>query len=148
MRFLHTSDWHLGKALRGQSRLEEQAAVCAEIAAIARSAEVDLVLVAGDVYETAIPSPEAQALAWKTLLELRAGGAEVLVVAGNHDNALAFEAFRPLAAAAGITLLGRPARPEQGGVVQLDCGGEPVRVAMLPFCSRARHRALARAARR
>jgi exonuclease SbcD len=135
MRFLHTSDWHLGKALRGQSRLEEQAAVCDEIVGIARERSVDLVLVAGDVFETAMPPPEAQRLAWSTLLALRDGGAQVVVVAGNHDNPLVFEALRPLAGAAGITVLGRPSRPEEGGVLELSCGGEPVRVALLPFLS-------------
>ncbi|HTW97948.1 MAG TPA: exonuclease subunit SbcD, partial [Acidimicrobiales bacterium] len=134
MRFLHTSDWHLGKALRGQSRLEEQSAVLGEIVEVARAASVDLVLVAGDVFETSMPAPDAQRLAWSTLLELRSS-AEVVVIAGNHDNGNVFEALRPLAAAAGITLIGRPARPDEGGVVELVCGGEAVRVALLPFCS-------------
>jgi exonuclease SbcD len=126
----------LGKVLRGQNRLEEQRAVLAEIVEVARVESVDVVLVVGDVFETAMPSPEAQGMAWRTMLDLRATGAHVIVVAGNHDNPWVFDALRPLAAAADIAMLGHPCRPSDGGVVQLDCAtGEPVRVALLPFCS-------------
>ena len=52
MRFLHTSDWHIGKTLKGRDRLDEQRAVLAEIAEIAEKHQVDAVLVAGDVYES------------------------------------------------------------------------------------------------
>lgn len=136
MKLLHTSDWHVGKTLRGQSRLDEQRAVLAEIVDVARSEAVDVALVAGDLYETAMPSPEAQQLALSTLLALKATGAQVVVIAGNHDNAFVFEALRPLAAAAGITMLGQVVAPAAGGVVALETrGGEAVRIALLPFCS-------------
>jgi DNA repair protein SbcD/Mre11 len=136
MRFLHTADWHVGKAMRGQSRLDEQQDVLAEIVEVARAEAVDAVLVVGDVFDTAMPSPDAQKLVWRTLLDLRATGADVIVVAGNHDNPWVFEALRPLASVAGITLLGQPKRPGAGGVVCLDCqSGEPLRIALVPFCS-------------
>ena len=60
VRILHTSDWHVGKTLRGASRLDEHRAVLAEIAAIAADEAVDLVLVTGDLFESAAPPPEAQ----------------------------------------------------------------------------------------
>jgi exonuclease SbcD len=136
VKLLHTSDWHLGKVLRGQSRLEEQRAVLAEIVEVASTESVDVALVVGDLFETATPSPDAQALAWRTLLNLRSIGAHVIVVAGNHDNPWVFDALRPLAAAADINMLGHPCRPNDGGVVHLECAsGEPVRTALLPFCS-------------
>jgi exonuclease SbcD len=135
VRLLHTSDWHVGKSARGRSRMDEQAEVLAEIVGVARDRRVDVVLLVGDVFDSAAPPPEAQRLAWRTLLDLRATGAEVVVLAGNHDNAAVFEALRPLAAGAGISLLGRPARPEAGGVVSFERGGEKVRIALLPFCS-------------
>src|SRR6185312_10351548 len=83
------------------------------------------------------PPPDAQRLAFDTLLALRAGGADVVVIAGNHDNADAFEAMRPVFAAAGITVLGRACPPDAGGMVTLAAArtGEPVRVALLPFTS-------------
>ncbi len=62
MRFLHTADWHVGKTLKGRSRLDEQEQVLREIVTIARAQEVDAVLVAGDLYETSAPHADAQQL--------------------------------------------------------------------------------------
>lgn len=137
MRFLHTSDWHVGKTLKGRSRLDEQRDVLAQIVQIARDSDVDAVLVAGDLYDTATPSAEAQHLVVQALLGLRATGAEVLAVAGNHDHAGTFDAYRPLMAAAGITVVGRIRDADNGGVVRFEARstGEPVTVAMLPFLS-------------
>ncbi|EFC83764.1 exonuclease subunit SbcD [Parafrankia sp. EUN1f] len=137
MRFLHTSDWHIGKSLKGRSRLDDHEAVLREIVGVARAHEVDAVLVAGDVYESAAPSAEAQKLAIQALLGLRGTGAEVIVIAGNHDHARSFEAYRPLMAAAGITFVGTPRRADKGGVISFVArgSGEPVRVAVLPFLS-------------
>ncbi|MGZ4619424.1 MAG: metallophosphoesterase family protein, partial [Frankiaceae bacterium] len=87
MRFLHTSDWHVGKVLKGRSRHDEHVRVLAEIVEVAAREQVDAVLIAGDLYDTSAPSPEAQRLVVHALLRLRAVGAEVLLVAGNHDNA-------------------------------------------------------------
>jgi DNA repair protein SbcD/Mre11 len=135
MRLMHTGDWHLGKVLKGVARIDEQATVMAELVEVAERDHVDVVLVAGDVFESAVPSPEAQRLAWTTLLALRSTGAEVVVIAGNHDNGESFDAVRPVFAAAGITVLGRVSRPADGGLLELDIHGEHLRVAMLPFVS-------------
>lgn len=134
MKFLHTSDWHVGKTLKGRDRLDEQRAVLAEITAIAREHQVDAVLVAGDVYESSAPSAQAQHLVIQTLLELRQGGTEVIVIAGNHDHGPTFEAYRPLMGVAGITLVGMVRPPDKGGVVRFSArSGEDVQVAVLPF---------------
>src|SRR5436190_5414057 len=137
MRLLHTADWHLGKVLKGVDRLPEQRAVLAEIVTVAEREAVDLVVVAGDVFESGAPPAEAQRLAFETLLALRATGADVVVVAGNHDNADAFEAVRPVFAAAGIHVLGRACPPDGGGALGLPAArtGEPVQLALLPFTS-------------
>jgi DNA repair protein SbcD/Mre11 len=137
MRLLHTGDWHLGKVLRGVSRLDEQRRVLDEIVGIAGREAVDLVVVAGDVFETAAPAADAQALAWSTLLRLRATGAEVVVIAGNHDPAEWFDALSPVFAGAGVVLVGKPRRPDDGGVVTFTAphSAEPVRIALLPFVS-------------
>jgi exonuclease SbcD len=136
MKLLHTGDWHVGKVLKGLARLDEQRAVLAEIVEIARREEPDLVVIAGDVFESAAPPPDAQALAWRTVLDLRATGADVVVIAGNHDSPDAFDALRPVFAGLGITVVGRPRRPDDGGVVELTTrGGERVVVALLPFVS-------------
>ena len=120
MKFLHTADWHVGKTLKGRDRLDEQRAVLAEIAAIAEANEVDAVLVAGDVYDLSAPSAPAQQLVVQTLLRMRRAGAEVIVIAGNHDHGPTFEAYRPLMGVAGITLAGSVRVTGQGR-------GRPVR---------------------
>jgi DNA repair protein SbcD/Mre11 len=134
VKFLHTADWHVGKVLKGRDRLDEQRDVMAEIAAVAERSQVDAVLVAGDVYDTAAPSAQAQKLVIQTLLRLRRTGAEVIVIAGNHDHGGTFEAYRPLMGEVGITLVGQTRPPDQGGVVRFRArSGEDVQVAVLPF---------------
>ena len=135
MKFLHTSDWHTGKTLKGRDRLDEQRAVLTEIADIAEEHQVDAVLVAGDVYESWAPSAPAQRLVVQTLLRMRQAGAVVIVIAGNHDHGPTFEAYRPLMDVAGITMVGMVRPPDQGGVVHFRArsGGEDVQVAVLPF---------------
>ena len=61
MKFLHTADWHVGKTLKGRSRLEEQRAVLREIVDIALRENVDAVLIAGDLYDSAAPSADQTA---------------------------------------------------------------------------------------
>jgi exonuclease SbcD len=135
VRVLHTSDWHVGKGMRGQSRLAEHVAVLAEIADVAARESVDLVLVAGDLYETASPTADSDKVVFDALLALRAV-APVVVIAGNHDNGPRFEAIRPVFERMGIVVRGRVVPPEAGGVVDLEVGdGERARVALLPFCS-------------
>jgi len=137
MKFLHTADWHVGKTLRGRDRLEEQRAVLAEIASIAEANEVDAVLVAGDVYDLSAPSAPAQQLVVQALLRMRRAGAEVIVIAGNHDHGPTFEAYRPLMGVAGITLAGMYRSPERGGVIRFSArsDGADTQVAVLPFLS-------------
>ncbi len=136
MKLLHTADWHVGKTIKGQSRLAEHKAVLADIVRIADTESVDVVLVAGDLYETAAPSPDAEALVLKTLLDLRETGAQVIVISGNHDNAPRFEAVRPVFAALGVVVMGAPRRPSDGGVVEVTGrDGDAMRVALVPFCS-------------
>ena len=137
MKFLHTADWHVGKTLKGRDRLEEQRAVLAEIAAAAEANEVDAVLVAGDVYDLSAPSAAAQQLVVQALLRMRRAGAEVIVIAGNHDHGPTFEAYRPLMGVAGITLAGTVRSAERGGVVRFTArsDGADTQVAVLPFLS-------------
>ena len=129
MKVLHTSDWHVGKLLRGMSRLEEHRAVLGEIAEIAARERVDLVLVVGDLFETAAPPPEAQAVVWDALLALRATGAAVVVVGGNHDQQAQLDAVAPVFAQLGIHVVGLPSLDR--GVA--DVAG--ARVVMLPWVS-------------
>ena len=137
MKFLHTADWHIGKTLKGRDRLDEQRAVLAEIASIAETNEVDAVLVSGDVYDLSAPSAAAQQVVVQALLRMRRAGAEVIVIAGNHDHGPTFEAYRPLMGVAGITLAGTVRPAERGGLVGFKSrsDGAQAQVAVLPFLS-------------
>lgn len=136
MKLLHTSDWHVGKVLKGVHRLEEQRRVLSEIVEIGREERIDLALIAGDLFESSAPSPEAQGLVWDTVLELHDSGSQVVVISGNHDYGAMFEALSPLAGAAGVHVLGRPKAPAEGGVLGIEiAGGEHIQLACLPFLS-------------
>ncbi len=136
MKLLHTSDWHVGKAMRGQSRADEHEAVLAEITGIAAAEAVDLILVTGDLFETSAPSPESEAIVYRHLLGLAGTGAKVVVIAGNHDNPRRLAAVTPLLALGQVTLLAEPAKADAGGVVRFETpAGEAVNLALLPFVS-------------
>ena len=142
VKLLHTSDWHVGKAIRGHSRADEHRAVLAEIVAIAAREQVDLTVVAGDLFETAAPTPEAEAIVYDTFLRL-AEIAPVVAIAGNHDNPRRLGAVAPLLELGQVTLLAEPAGPGDGGLVNLEAGdGTSVCLALLPFVSQ---RAIVRA---
>ncbi|KPC73489.1 nuclease SbcCD subunit D, partial [Thermoactinomyces vulgaris] len=133
MRILHTSDWHVGVTMKGRSRLDEQRAVFKQMVDIARDEAVDLVIVAGDLFDTASPSAESQRLLFSALSALRGTGAEVVVIAGNHDNGKALEALRHWAHAAGIHLRGSLGKAADHLVTGETEGGERWRCAALPF---------------
>ena len=145
MKILHTSDWHVGKVLKGRDRHDEHVAVLGSIVQAARDEDVDAVLLAGDLFETAAPTPKAQGLVMRTLLALREDGRQVVVIAGNHDNQVLLDAvYRPVLGELGLHVLGTPKRPQSGGMLALRTrNGEPVNVAALPFLS---HRYAVRAA--
>lgn len=109
MKILHTADWHLGKRLDRFSRLEEQILVMNEIIEIADAQQVDLVLVAGDLFDNFNPSTEAVELFYKTLKRLsRNGKRPVIAISGNHDSPSFIDAPDPLARECGIILIGYP----------------------------------------
>ena len=135
MRLLHTSDWHVGKAIRGRSRAQEHQAVLAEIAGIAEREAVDLVIVAGDLFDTSTPTAESERIVYRALLDLAAGGRPVIVVAGNHDSAPRLQAVAPLSEASGIRVASAISPADGGGAVELAVGGEVAQVALLPFPS-------------
>ena len=145
MKILHTSDWHVGKVLKGRDRHDEHVAVLRSIVQTARDENVDVVLVAGDLFETAAPAAKAQGLVMRTLLALREDGRHVVVIAGNHDNQALLDAvYRPVLGELGLHVLGTPKRPDSGGLMTLRTRtGELINVAALPFLS---HRYAVRAA--
>ncbi len=129
---LHTSDWHVGRRIGGRDRSDEHRRVLRELAEIGAAYGVDLTLVAGDLFDTASPTPAAEEIVWRALLDL-AELAPVVVVSGNHDNAARFQAVAPLLQMGRVTLVSQPRRPDEGGVLHLEDMG--ARVAAIPFVS-------------
>lgn len=110
MRVLHTSDWHLGKNLEGRDRYQEQEDFIEELSQIVKDERIDLVLVAGDIFDTYNPPALAEQLFCNAIDLLAEGGKRgVAVIAGNHDNPDRLCAVETLAQRQGIYLLGLPA---------------------------------------
>lgn len=109
MKLLHTSDWHLGKRLLNKDRFEEQQSVMKEITIIAEKENVDIIIIAGDLFDTYSPSNAAQRLLYETLQNLsHFGKRPVIAIAGNHDSPERIESPESLADVSGIFLLGHP----------------------------------------
>ena len=137
MKILHTADWHVGRTLRGHSRADEHRAVLDEIVQLAGDERVDLVLVAGDQFDRAVPTPESEQIVYDALLRLARTGAQVVVIAGNHDNPRRLTAIRPLLELANVTSASHVAPPDKGGVVRLATrSGETACIALFPFQSK------------
>jgi DNA repair protein SbcD/Mre11 len=108
IKILHTADWHLGKRLQEYSRLEEQKLVLDEICRVADEENVDLILLAGDIFDTFNPTHEAVELLYKTLKRLSKNGTRAIVaISGNHDSTQFVEAPDPLARELGILFYSR-----------------------------------------
>lgn len=86
MRFLHTSDWHLGKKLEGRSRIEEQRAVLDSLIETVEKENIEVVLICGDVYDSFTPSAEAEQLFFDVVFRLSSLKVVTVIISGNHDD--------------------------------------------------------------
>lgn len=103
MKFLHSSDWHLGRMLYGYSLLEEQTWFLEQILLPAVEREKpDCILLAGDIYDRQVAATEAIRLFDRTLARLSELGCKVAVIAGNHDGADRMALLKPILRHAGI----------------------------------------------
>lgn len=126
MRILHTADWHLGKRLDFFSRIEEQREVLNEICQIAEDNKVDVVVIAGDLFDTFNPPTEASELLYTTAKRLAKNGRiPVIAIAGNHDSPDKINMVDALALSNGIIFIGEP--NEQVKTIQLEDGFEITR---------------------
>ena len=118
MRVLHTSDWHVGRTFHGRDLLADQAVALRALADVVADRRVDVVVVAGDLFDRAVPSADAVGVAGAALEQLRAAGAVIVVVPGNHDSAARLGQAAAFAAHGGLHL-----RTTVGGI------GSPVLLA-------------------
>jgi exonuclease SbcD len=133
MRLLHTSDWHLGRSFHGAPLLDEQAAALERIVAVAAEAAVDAVVIAGDLYDRAIPPAEAVRLFDRTVRRLNEAGAAVVAIAGNHDSNVRVAVYDGLLASLGVAIRGEVLRCDEPVLVAPRRGGAPVAIYPLPF---------------
>lgn len=131
MRILHTSDWHLGRSFHREGMLTHQSTFIDHLLGVIDSESVDLVILAGDVYDRALPPVDAVALADETFARLAASRAQVVITSGNHDSAQRLGFASRLIDAAGVFV-----RSDASGVgrpVLLADEFGPVAVYPLPY---------------
>ncbi len=104
MRLIHTSDWHLGRTLHGESLLEHQQIFLEWLLEQATAHHVGAVVVAGDIYDRAVPPTDAVALLDRTLVAFSRARIPVVLISGNHDSAVRLGFASGLSEAAGIHL--------------------------------------------
>lgn len=107
MKILHTSDWHIGRTFHTHSTLEHLGQVLAALVEVVRERQVDVVAVAGDVFDSAMPSKESFTLLASTLRDIKAAGAAVVMTSGNHDSAARLGFQSEWASLAGIHVITR-----------------------------------------
>ncbi|MFD7655175.1 exonuclease SbcCD subunit D [Actinosynnema sp. NPDC059797] len=131
MRFLHTSDWHVGRTFHGRDLLREQEAVLGGLADLVSDERVDVVVVAGDLFDRAVPNAEAVAVCSRVLKRIRAAGARIVVTPGNHDSATRLGFLGAFAEAGGLHLRTRVAELHEPVLFTDEHG--PVAVYGIPF---------------
>jgi DNA repair protein SbcD/Mre11 len=131
MLILHTSDWHLGRSLHRADLRAAQAAFLDHLVETVRAEKVDAVLVAGDVYDRAVPPVDAVELCEDALLRLHATGARIVLISGNHDSARRLGFGAGLLDQAGVHLRTHFARLAEPVLVE-DAHG-PVAIYGIPY---------------
>ena len=153
MKILHTSDWHIGKRLLNRERLDEQKEVLDEIIEICDREGVELIVVAGDIFDTYTPSAEAERLFYSKIKKMVGKDRAAVIISGNHDDGVRLSAAAPLSEEQGVYIVGnerkitpfgdesRLVRPISGGkgyAIFVNGKGEKVYLSFLPYPNEAR----------
>lgn len=131
MRILHTSDWHIGRSFHGSSTLDALRGVLDALVEKVHDLAVDVVVVAGDVFDSAMPAAECYRLLTEALRGIRAGGARVVVTSGNHDSAARLGFQAPFLGEAGVHVVTDPS--SIGEPVTIDDAHGPVHFYGIPY---------------
>ena len=131
MRILHTSDWHLGRSFGAVSLADDQQAFITWMTAEAMSRNVDLVVIAGDIFDRAIAPTDAVVMFREALRTLQAAAITVAVITGNHDGADRVFAYDDLLDRSGVYIRGGYSKI--GEVITLNFADGPLDLVMLPF---------------
>lgn len=133
MRLLHTSDWHLGRTFHGAPLLGEQVAALEAMVGIVADLDVDVVLVAGDLYDRQIPAADAVDAMSEALCRLRDAGAVVVAITGNHDSPSRLRFADSLLASAGVHIAGNVRRAGAPVILPATDGGPDLAVYPIPY---------------
>ncbi|CAM3840118.1 Nuclease SbcCD subunit D [Vibrio aerogenes CECT 7868] len=136
MKILHTSDWHLGRALYGRKRYDEFQAFLSWLIETIKKQQVDVLVVAGDIFDTSTPNNRAQTLYYQFLCQIAASACHhVIVVAGNHDSPSFLNAPKALLEVLNVHVVGAVTDDPADEVIVLKDGhGEPmVIVCAVPY---------------
>ena len=135
MKILHTSDWHLGQALYGRKRHEEFRLFLEWLAQTLREESVDVLLVAGDIFDSGLPSNQAQSLYYRFLCEAAKGPCRhIVLTAGNHDSPSFLDAPQAILQALDVHVIGHALAPEKEVLLLNDANGCPALViCAVPF---------------
>jgi exonuclease SbcD len=131
MRILHTSDWHIGRTFHGHSTLENLRTVLTALVEVVRQRKIDVVVVAGDIFDSATPAAENYGVLTAALRDLRRAGATVVMTSGNHDSATRLGFQSEFAGLAGIHIITHPDQHNQP-ITLVDAHG-PVHFYGIPF---------------
>ncbi len=132
MRLLHTSDWHVGRSFHGAETVDALERVLGELPRIIREERIDVVLVAGDVYDSAMPAGRHVEALSRILRAIRDAGAEIVLSSGNHDSPARLGANAGFARAGGLHVSTRALDPDSWRIELADRHG-PVQVFALPY---------------
>jgi len=131
MKILHTSDWHIGRTFHGHSTLEHLRIVLAALVAEVRERQVDVVVVAGDIFDSSMPSADAFSVLSSALRDLRDAGAQVVMTSGNHDSATRLGFQSEWATLSGIHIITRPDQHREPVLIDDEYG--PVAFYGIPY---------------
>ena len=149
MRIIHTADWHIGKSLDGFSRLEEQKKFLDFFVEQVERISPDIIIIAGDIFDTANPSAVAETLFYDTLSKISANtSALIVIIAGNHDSPKRLASAKSLAKSHGIIIyeshddeieVGRYKNANviscNDGVIKVEINGKTANIIAMPYIS-------------
>ncbi len=133
MKIVHTADWHIGKAIKGRHRGSEFREILEELKNFLIEKSVDILIVAGDIFDSSTPSAEAEDIVYNFFHDVSLSGIYTVVIAGNHDSGLRFEAISNLMALARVTMRGFVSESDRARILLPCKDGSKAQIILLPF---------------
>ena len=137
MKFFHLSDLHIGLKLMNRDLREEQMDILRQVTDLAREEQPDAVVIAGDIYDKAVPAAEAVEVFDSFITEMKRAvpEAEMMLISGNHDSGLRLNCFREILDEQKVHMIGLPPRKEEEYIEKVTLQDEfgPVNFYLLPF---------------